>query len=88
MNKTKVYLIPDDSLVWYIRNVVGTIIRPKVGEYFVFGNNLLKIVPSKNCEGCFFYPRGYCKFMFLEKGNIHCDYDSKIRFEFQKKIIP
>lgn len=87
MNKTKVYFIPDDSLILYIGNVVGTIVRPNVGEYFIFGNNLLKIVQAQNCKNCFFYRNEYCKLMFIEKRNIHCEYDSKINFIFDKFII-
>lgn len=63
------------------------ITKPKEGQYFVFGNNFLKVVSAKNCENCFFYRNGYCKLMFLEKGNIHCDYDSKINFKFDKFLI-
>ena len=55
MNKPKLYLMQDDSFVSYIRNVVGTIVKPKEGEYFIYKNNLLKIVSANNCERCFFY---------------------------------
>lgn len=87
MNKTKLYLIPDDSFVSYIRNVIGTIVRPKVGVYYIYRNNLLKIVSANNCEGCFFFHSKFCKLMFIEKGRIHCDYDSHINFLFMKNII-
>ena len=65
---------------------LAEIVKPKEGDYFLYGNNILIIVAAHNCEQCFFYRSRYCKLMFLEKGNIHCDYDSHINFQFIKKI--
>lgn len=88
MNNRNLFVIYDDNdkLLSYIRDNVGTIVTPKVGDYFIYRNNLLKIVSANDCERCFFYRYNYCKLMFLEKGNIHCDYDSHINFLFQKTI--
>ena len=72
---------------FYVSKVVGSIVTPKEGEYYIYKDNFLKIVSANSCERCFFYPNGYCKLMFLENGNIHCDYDSHINFLYLKKVI-
>lgn len=75
------------DLNFYITKVFAGIVAPKEGEYYLYKDNLLKIVSANNCERCFFYPNGYCKLMFQENNNIHCDYDSHINFLFLKKIF-
>jgi hypothetical protein len=75
------------DLNFYITKVFASIVTPKEGEYYLYKDNLLKIVSANDCERCFFYPNGYCKLMFLKKGNIHCDYDSHINFLDLKKIF-
>ena len=60
--------------------------KPKEGEYYIFGDNLLKVVSAKNCENCFFYTKGYCELMFSQNGNVHCDYDSGVNFKLKANI--
>ena len=76
-----------NDFVFNVTNVIGSIVTPKEGEYYIYNNNLLKIVSANSCERCFFYPYGYCMLMFLENGNIRCDYDCHINFLFLKKVI-
>lgn len=59
---------------------------PKVGQYFIFGNNILIVVSAKNCENCFFFTKGYCELMFSQNGDVHCDYDCGVNFKLKANI--
>lgn len=62
------------------------ITKPKEGQYFIYGNNILKVVSAKNCENCFFYPNGYCELMYSQNGDVRCDYDSGVNFKLKANI--